>query len=82
MEKQQCARCGKQIEVDTSSGDYCSECAAKIRSELALSFQLKPVLPWLRKRSARLPFVTLALVVLNVAVYLFISQSLSAVLEM
>ena len=82
MEKQQCANCGKQIEVETSSGDYCSECAAKIRSELALSFQIKPVVTRLSKASAGLPFVTLALVVLNVTVYLFFSQSFSAVLEM
>src|SRR5216683_161622 len=90
MEQQQCAGCGKQIDVDTPSGDYCSECAAKIRSELALPFQIKQIWTRLSKRLADLPVVTLALVALNVAVYLFIEthsvsgygQSLSAVLEM
>lgn len=90
MEKQQCAQCGKQIDANTPLGEFCSECAAKIRSELALSFPIKQIWIWLSKRLVRLPVVTLALVAVNAGVYLFIKtnsvsgygQSLPVVLEM
>ena len=75
MDNQLCAQCGIQLEADSSSGDFCPECAAKIRSELALAFQLKRVWIWLRDRSAHLPLVTLLLVAINVAVYCYIAAN-------
>jgi rhomboid protease GluP len=90
MAIQQCVHCGRETESDSLSGDFCSECAAKIRSELALSFQVKRIWYWLRIKSARLPFVTFFLTALNVAVYCYLStnsragngSSLTAFLEM
>jgi rhomboid protease GluP len=67
--QQQCADCGRPIETDTLSGDFCSECAAKLRSELALSFQLNHFWIQIRKRATRLPIVTLFLVAINFAIY-------------
>src|SRR5215469_942838 len=90
MEMQQCAQCGKRIDINRPYGDFCSECAAQIRSELALSVQTKQVWVWLSERLAGLPVVTLALVVVNACVYFFIKtnsvsgygQTLEAILEM
>ena len=82
--QQQCVECGRQIDTDTLSGDFCSECAAKLRSELALSFQLNQVLTQIRKRATRLPIITLFLVGINFAIYSLVSTNLalSLVLEM
>lgn len=84
MESPECARCGKQIITSALSGDFCSECASKIRGELALSFQIKHAWIQLRKPLWGLPFVTLALVMVNIGVYLLVkgSPELSLVLEM
>jgi rhomboid protease GluP len=90
MGQQQCAGCGRQIDADTLSGDFCSECAAKLRSELALSFQFNQIWIQIRERAARLPIATLFLVSINVAVYCLVATNsasmpgpaLSLVLEM
>jgi len=69
MQMQQCGHCGREIDSDSLSGDFCSECAAKIRSELTLLYQLKKNWFWLRTRSAHLPLITFSLASLNVGVY-------------
>jgi rhomboid protease GluP len=75
MDQQQCAGCGRQFDTDTLSGDFCSECATKLRSELALSFQLKRIGIRIRERLARLPIVTLLLVSINVVVYCLVTTN-------
>jgi rhomboid protease GluP len=86
----QCAGCGTQIDNNTLSGDFCSECADKVRSELALSFQFNQIWVQIREGLTRLPIVTFLLVSINVAVYCLVNinsdwtpgPSLSLVLEM
>jgi rhomboid protease GluP len=73
--QQQCARCGRQIDSDTLSGDFCSECADKVRSELALPFQLNQIWIQIRERLTRLPIVTLLLVSINVVVYCLVTTN-------
>lgn len=90
MQMQQCGHCGREIDSDSLSGDFCPECAAKIRSELALSYQLKKIWVWLRERSAHLPFITFFLAALNVGVFCYLAtnsqtgsgSTLQALLEM
>jgi len=65
----ECLHCGKQLGADNSSGDFCAECASKIRSEMSLGFQLKRVWTQWRQRLAPPPRVTLILIAVNVVVY-------------
>jgi rhomboid protease GluP len=76
METQPCTQCGGQIDAPALAGEYCSECAAKIRSELGLSFQVKNFLTLVSESSAHLPVVTLFLVALDVAVYCYIETNI------
>jgi rhomboid protease GluP len=75
METQPCMQCGRQIDTPALSGEFCSECAATIRSELTLSFQVKQFWTRLSEWLAYLPVVTLFLVAVNVAVYCFIEAN-------
>jgi rhomboid protease GluP len=69
----QCAGCGTQIDNGTLSGDFCSECADRVRSELALSFQLNQIWIQIREGLTRLPIVTFLLVSINVGVYCLVT---------
>jgi membrane associated rhomboid family serine protease len=90
MQTQKCGHCGREIDSDSLFGDFCSECAAKIRSELTLFSQLMRTWMWMRARSAHFPFITLFLVALNAGVYYYLvansgtgrDSTLQALLEM
>lgn len=65
----ECLQCGKQLSANNSSGDFCAECASKIRSEMSLSSQLKRGWTPCRRWLTPLPRVTLILIAVNVVVY-------------
>src|SRR5947209_349190 len=65
----ECLQCGKQLGANNSSGDFCAECASKIRSEMSLGSQLKRVWIPCRQLLTPLPQVTLTLIAVNVVVY-------------
>ena len=82
--QQLCAECGRQIDTETLSQDFCSECVAKFRSQLTLGFQLKSLWIQTRRFATHLPIITLFLVAVNFATYYLISSNAanSLMLEM
>ena len=65
----ECLQCGKQLGGDKPSGDFCFECASKIRFEMSLGSQVKRVWIQLRRQLTPLPLATFLLIAVNVIVY-------------